>query len=181
MHQVKSMARRKTKSNSDDLLEDQKARTHALNVWVYEWTKKRNKTICKPCWELNYCPYGPLVEQFPLPYKTLQDAEEDKMSKTDREKTCTVFGHICPVYFASEPFTETGQLRYVSRHIPRPILIRVVRRDDSTCQVCGRHLLDNEIQIDHVIPYSKGGPTTESNLHVICGECNNEKSNKVEF
>lgn len=22
---------------------------------------------CKPCWELKYCPYGPLVEQFPLP------------------------------------------------------------------------------------------------------------------
>jgi len=21
---------------------------------------------CKPCWELKYCPYGPLVEFFPL-------------------------------------------------------------------------------------------------------------------
>lgn len=25
------------------------------------------RTRCKPCWELKYCPYGPLVEQFPLP------------------------------------------------------------------------------------------------------------------
>lgn len=23
--------------------------------------------MCKPCWELKYCPYGPLVEDFPLP------------------------------------------------------------------------------------------------------------------
>ena len=23
--------------------------------------------VCKPCWELKYCPYGPLVEDFPLP------------------------------------------------------------------------------------------------------------------
>jgi len=23
--------------------------------------------VCKPCWELKYCPYGPLVEFFPLP------------------------------------------------------------------------------------------------------------------
>lgn len=30
-----------------------------------EW-KRRTKHICKPCWELKYCPYGPLVEQFPL-------------------------------------------------------------------------------------------------------------------
>jgi hypothetical protein len=22
-------------------------------------------TVCKPCWELKYCPYGPLVEFFP--------------------------------------------------------------------------------------------------------------------
>jgi hypothetical protein len=31
-----------------------------------EW-KKRAEHVCKPCWELKYCPYGPLVEQFPLP------------------------------------------------------------------------------------------------------------------
>jgi hypothetical protein len=28
---------------------------------------REKKTIaCKPCWELKYCPYGPLVEDFPL-------------------------------------------------------------------------------------------------------------------
>jgi hypothetical protein len=31
-----------------------------------EWAR-RTKSVCKPCWELKYCPYGPLVEQFPLP------------------------------------------------------------------------------------------------------------------
>jgi hypothetical protein len=30
-----------------------------------DW-KKRTGRICKPCWELKYCPYGPLVEDFPL-------------------------------------------------------------------------------------------------------------------
>lgn len=29
-----------------------------------EWNC-RTKSVCKPCWELKYCPYGPLVEQFP--------------------------------------------------------------------------------------------------------------------
>jgi len=32
------------------------------------------RSRCKPCWELKYCPYGPLVEQFPLPRITRQDA-----------------------------------------------------------------------------------------------------------
>src|SRR6266849_6898150 len=31
-----------------------------------EWNR-RTKNVCKPCWELKYCPYGPLVEQFPTP------------------------------------------------------------------------------------------------------------------
>src|SRR2546428_1745411 len=32
------------------------------------------KHVCKPCWELKYCPYGPLVEQFPLPRIARDDA-----------------------------------------------------------------------------------------------------------
>ena len=37
-------------------------------------------------------------------------------------------------------------------------------------------LLDPEIQIDHVIPVTKGGPSIESNLRVICSDCNLKKS-----
>jgi len=29
--------------------------------------KKRVKSVYKPCWEIRYCPYGPLIERFPLP------------------------------------------------------------------------------------------------------------------
>ena len=27
---------------------------------------KYPQDVCKPCWELKYCPYGILVEEFPL-------------------------------------------------------------------------------------------------------------------
>lgn len=32
-----------------------------LKAW-----KAASSRVCKPCWELRYCPYGPLVENFPL-------------------------------------------------------------------------------------------------------------------
>jgi len=32
---------------------------------IKDW-KKRTTDLCKPCWELKYCPYGPIVEDFPL-------------------------------------------------------------------------------------------------------------------
>jgi len=38
--------------------------------------KARTKHICKPCWELKYCPYGPLVENYPLPNISKKDAIE---------------------------------------------------------------------------------------------------------
>lgn len=30
-----------------------------------DW-KKRTSELCNPCWELKYCSYGPVVEDFPL-------------------------------------------------------------------------------------------------------------------
>ncbi|MFY0311952.1 HNH endonuclease [Leisingera sp. D0M16] len=33
---------------------------------VYDDWKGRLRRVCKPCWELKYCPYGPLVEQSPI-------------------------------------------------------------------------------------------------------------------
>jgi len=35
-------------------------------------------------------------------------------------------------------------------------MLKVARRDDYTCQVCHEHVKDNEIEFDHVIPFSKG-------------------------
>lgn len=35
--------------------------------------KKRKfpeNSVCKPCWELKYCPYGHIVEHFPIYYET---------------------------------------------------------------------------------------------------------------
>ncbi|MFN7528967.1 MAG: hypothetical protein ACK5QA_16305, partial [Dolichospermum sp.] len=33
--------------------------------FLEDW-KKRSSQVCKPCWELKYCPYGPFVEHSPL-------------------------------------------------------------------------------------------------------------------
>jgi len=178
-----------------------------------EWGK-RTKHICKPCWELKYCPYGPLVEEFPLIGLTRSEAiehndflkeqlakkaydEERRIlfekqvkefdpkqytqshSKEEIEKSCSVFGHQCPVFFVNEPFTETKERRRISRHIPRPTLLRVARRDNNTCQECGKHLLDSELEFDHLIPFAKGGSTEEHNLRITCFGCNRKKSAKI--
>jgi len=93
--------------------------------------------------------------------------------------SCDIFGHICPVFFVNEPLTETRELRRVNRGIPRKMFLRIVRRDNQTCQICGKNLKEEEIEVDHVIPFSKGGPTEEGNLRVLCKDCNRRKRASV--
>lgn len=92
---------------------------------------------------------------------------------------CNIFGHICPVYFAAESITETSQERRRGRYIPFKTKIRVVRRDNYTCQHCKKHLRDDEVEFDHIIPISKGGSSEEHNIRLTCFDCNRGKSDNV--
>jgi len=184
--------------------------------------KAASTRVCKPCWELKYCPYGPFVEESPLLGPTRKDAEEqqeylEKCLRTGvlgsgepldnnrrlmfqaminefnpddyledipeeiSEMQCTVFGHICPVVFVAEVVTETSEPRRHGRYIPFKTKVRVVRRDNYTCQVCSKHLLDNEVEFDHIIPVSKGGSSEEHNIRLTCFECNRDKNDRVEI
>ncbi|ORV96281.1 HNH nuclease [Mycobacterium kyorinense] len=55
-------------------------------------------------------------------------------------------------------------------------------RDNHTCRSCSvsvaaePHLL---LEVDHVIPVSKGGLSTPENLQTLCWRCNRTKSNKL--
>ena len=49
---------------------------------------------------------------------------------------------------------------------------RVIERDGLHCVYCDDDLSNSEIHLDHVIPESKGGPTTYENLQVTCRKCN---------
>ena len=108
-----------------------------------------------------------------------EDKCVEKLSKFEFEASCREFGHLCPAYFVSEPFTETTEGRKHTRNISQPTIIRVARRDNNTCQICGTILLDRDIEIDHIIPYSRGGTSEESNLRVTCLECNRKKGREI--
>ncbi|MCO5203453.1 MAG: HNH endonuclease [Anaerolineae bacterium] len=126
------------------------------NVFA-EWfdtinAKQRAKSVCKPCWEIKYCPYGSLIEQFPF---SVDDNDP---------RRCRVFGHLCPVFFVAEPLTETKELRNISRSISRPTQFRVLKRENQICRKCGQPVADDDIHFDHIIPWSKGGSSNENNI-----------------
>ena len=60
----------------------------------------------------------------------------------------------------------------------RELRERIMRRDNYTCQICGKYMPDEVgLHIDHIIPVSKGGKSIASNLQVLCSKCNGHKSN----
>lgn len=57
----------------------------------------------------------------------------------------------------------------------------IYERDGYKCRHCGingRFNKSVQLEIDHIIPISKGGKTTYDNLQTLCHRCNMEKGNK---
>ncbi len=71
-------------------------------------------------------------------------------------------------------------MRRVSRHVPRDIQFKVLRRDNQICQICKKNVLYEDIEFDHIIPYAKGGPTAEHNIRLLCKACNKKKKDDYE-
>jgi 5-methylcytosine-specific restriction endonuclease McrA len=55
----------------------------------------------------------------------------------------------------------------------------VFARDANRCQYCARNQPTSELSLDHVIPKSKGGPTTWDNIVCACVACNVRKGGRT--
>ncbi|MEI7641045.1 MAG: HNH endonuclease [bacterium] len=70
------------------------------------------------------------------------------------------------VYYIRKPFTR-----------PRFSKKAIFMRDGFTCQFCGNHTA--KPTVDHLIPSSKGGTNSWTNVVTACPECNNKKGDKT--
>jgi 5-methylcytosine-specific restriction endonuclease McrA len=69
--------------------------------------------------------------------------------------------------------SETGKKRVP---ISRKTRFRILQRDNSICQRCGKTPNDGvKLHVDHKLPVDWGGSTTDDNLWTLCSECNEGK------
>ena len=55
----------------------------------------------------------------------------------------------------------------------------IFERDRNTCQYCGKVCERKDLNLDHVIPRDRGGPTTWENIVCSCISCNTRKANRT--
>jgi len=79
---------------------------------------------------------------------------------------------------------DDGLIKYIekkARYVTSESKYSVLAKAGFKCQACGAKPLpgnDITLHIDHIIPFSMGGSSDESNLQVLCHECNISKGNK---
>src|SRR5438093_457188 len=68
-------------------------------------------------------------------------------------------------------------------HLPRARVrfsrLNIYARDRNTCQYCGRKPPRAELNLDHVIPRSRGGVTSWENVVCSCVACNLRKGGRT--
>jgi 5-methylcytosine-specific restriction endonuclease McrA len=60
--------------------------------------------------------------------------------------------------------------------IPERVRHEVWRRDQGCCINCGSN---ENLEYDHIIPWSRGGADTVRNLQLLCQTCNRRKGAKI--
>lgn len=61
--------------------------------------------------------------------------------------------------------------------VSKALRTKVIRRARGLCEYCQTaQMIVLEMEVDHIQPESKGGPTIESNLCLACAGCNGFKS-----
>ncbi len=64
------------------------------------------------------------------------------------------------------------------------VIIQKIKTQEGKCAHCEKSHNDKgeklTLEADHIIPWSKGGLSTEDNLQMLCMACNRKKSNKSE-
>ncbi len=55
---------------------------------------------------------------------------------------------------------------------------KVYAKQNGICAICKDHFQINQMEADHITPWSDGGKTSEDNCQMLCRPCNREKAAK---
>ena len=105
--------------------------------------------------------------------ETWRDAAGLAVVSTERVITCPNFHLVVPEIIILKDYADYQhrKVKFSRRN--------VFDRDNYTCQYCCRRFKARELNIDHVMPLSRGGATSWKNVVLSCIPCNHRKRNRT--
>ena len=70
-------------------------------------------------------------------------------------------------------------VRIRNQNVVRFCRENIYKRDRYTCQYCEAAFPTRDLTLDHVLPVSKGGLKSWTNIVTACRDCNQKKGNKT--
>jgi endogenous inhibitor of DNA gyrase (YacG/DUF329 family) len=84
--------------------------------------------------------------------------------------------HILSCSVCENRFASPRLVKYCPEHSSssrfKKLRFDILKRDNFTCQYCGRKAPNVILHVDHIIPSSKGGTNDRANLVTACQDCN---------
>ena len=147
--------------------------TNANEIWVYfqmviAWVKALFPTYRK---EMKGIDWGILYNQY---HEKEFDpfALEDEIARLiDNDE---VTNHKGIYYYLFDRKESHLSLREFDDKAKR----RKYEEQKGICPYCKKHFEADEMEGDHIIPWSKGGKTVYENLQMLCRMCNNTKGDR---
>lgn len=144
---------------------------NANELWTYfrnviEWVKLTFTTHRR---EMKGIDWGALYDEFHgrlLDTAQLEQEIKALMSDDDVTKKKGIYAYVL-----------TGDERHLNiRAFSDNQKREAYERQNGFCRNCGNHFEINQMEGDHITPWSKGGKTSAANCQMLCLDCNRRKS-----
>ena len=108
-------------------------------------------------------------------YKIVDNRSEGR----EWRRTCRSRGCGVAHQEQEECADEDGDERHLSiRKFSDKMARTAYERQKGVCPKCGRKFAIEEMEADHIKPWSKGGRTVAENCQMLCADCNRRKGGK---
>lgn len=134
------------------------------NVWIKLGRQPRHSEMRQPLSPI----YGSIYDKH---FGKWQKALESFVEYANSENK---------IYEGIETTSKNSGTHKTQRTANLRLRFLVLHRDKFKCVKCGQSPATNpkiELEVDHIIPWTKGGETVPENLQSLCLACNQGKSN----
>ncbi|MCX2717469.1 DUF262 domain-containing protein [Helicobacter sp. MIT 21-1697] len=167
------VGKREDKAICEYMAKSAKDCKNADELWGYfcaviDWVEMKFPTYRK---EMKGIEWGLLYNEYkdkPLDKEELEKRVADLMADDEVQKKSGIYAYVL-----------SGEEKHLNlRAFEKGIIRAVYEAQGGICPHCKETFAIEEMEADHIKPWSKGGKSVKENCQMLCRECNRRKSDK---